>query len=78
MNNKIRNKIRQHNIIYYKAKTTNNPDHWKQFREIRNEVIDLVRKAKDAYKYKLTSEFFNKDILPGKWWPIPKIHIKFS
>jgi hypothetical protein len=47
MNNKIRNKIRQRNRIHYKAKTTNNPDHWKKFREIRNEVIDLVRKAKD-------------------------------
>jgi hypothetical protein len=28
MNNKIRNKIRQRNIIHYKAKSTNNPDHW--------------------------------------------------
>jgi hypothetical protein len=30
MNNTIRNKIRQRNIIHYKAKTTNNPDHWKK------------------------------------------------
>ena len=72
MNNKIRNKIRQRNIIHYKAKTTNNPDHWKKFREIRNEVIDLVRKAKDEYKNKLTSELLNKDIPPGKWWEITK------
>jgi hypothetical protein len=42
VNNKIRNKIRQRNIIHYKAKTTNNPDHWKKFREIRNEAIALV------------------------------------
>jgi hypothetical protein len=28
MNNKIRNKIRQRNRIHYKAKTTNNPDHY--------------------------------------------------
>jgi hypothetical protein len=49
MNNKIRNKIRQRNIIHYKAKTTNNPDHWKKIRDFRNEVIDLVRKAMDTY-----------------------------
>ena len=30
MNNKIRNKIRQRNRIHYKAKTTNNPNHWKK------------------------------------------------
>ena len=62
MNNKIRNKIRQRNRIHYKAETTNNPDHWKNFREIRNEVIDLVIKAKDEYKNKLTSELLNRDI----------------
>jgi hypothetical protein len=42
MNNKIRNKIRQRKRIHYKFKTTNNPDHWKNISEIRNEVIDLV------------------------------------
>jgi hypothetical protein len=68
MNNKIRNKIRQRNRIHYKAKTTNNPDYWKKFREITNEVIDLVRKGKDEYKHKLTSELLNKDIPHGKWW----------
>jgi hypothetical protein len=31
-----------------------------------------VRKAKDEYKNKLTSELLNKDILPGKWWEIAK------
>ena len=30
INNKIRNKIRQRNRIHYKAKTTNNPYHWKK------------------------------------------------
>jgi hypothetical protein len=78
MNNTIRNKIRQRNRIHYKAKTTNNPDHWKKFREIRNEVIDLVRKAKDEYKYKLTSELLNKDIPPGKWWRIAKCISNFT
>jgi hypothetical protein len=36
------------------------------FREIRNEVIDLVRNTNDKYKNKLTSELLNKDIPPWK------------
>ena len=50
----------------------------KKFREIRNEVIDLVRKAKDEYKDKLTSELLNKDIPPGKWWRIAKSISNFT
>ena len=78
MNNKVRNKIRQRNRIHYKFKTTNNPDHWKNISEIRNEVIDLVRKAKDQYKNKLTSELLNMDIPPGKWWRIAKSISNFT
>ena len=76
MNNKVRNKIRQSNRIHYKVKTTNNPDHCKIFREITNEVIDLVIKAKDEYKNKLTSELLNRDIPPGKLLNPYKILLK--
>ncbi|CAG2246333.1 DNA2 [Mytilus edulis] len=72
MNNLIRNKIRHRNRIHHKAKTSNNPDHWKKFREIRNEIISLVRKAKEDYKCKLTSQLIDKNIPPGKWWRIAK------
>ncbi|CAG2189611.1 unnamed protein product [Mytilus edulis] len=65
MNNLIRNKIRHRNRIHHKAKTSNNPDHWKKFREIRNEIISLVRKAKDDYKCKLTSQLIDKNIPPA-------------
>ncbi|CAG2208763.1 unnamed protein product [Mytilus edulis] len=64
MNNLIRNKIRHRNRIHHKAKTSNNPDHWKKFREIRNEIISLVRKAKEDYKCKLTSQLIDKNIPP--------------
>lgn len=63
MNNSIRRKMRQRNRIHYKAKQTNNPDHWQKFRQLRNEVIDLVRKAKDDYKTKLTSQLIDKNYL---------------
>ncbi|CAG2220486.1 unnamed protein product [Mytilus edulis] len=78
MNNLIRNKIRHRNRIHHKAKTSNNPDHWKKFREIRNEIISLVRKAKEDYKCKLTSQLIDKNIPPGKWWRIAKSVSNFT
>ena len=37
-----------------------------------------MRKAKDEYKNKLTSELLNKDIPPGKWWEIAKSISNFT
>ena len=37
-----------------------------------------MRKAKDKYKNKLTSELLNKDISPGKWWQIAKSISNFT
>ncbi|VDH94373.1 Hypothetical predicted protein, partial [Mytilus galloprovincialis] len=78
MINLIRNKIRHRNRIHHKAKTSNNPDHWKKFREICNEIISLVRKAKEDYKCKLTSQLIDKNISPGKWWRIAKSVTNFT
>ncbi|VDI37460.1 Hypothetical predicted protein [Mytilus galloprovincialis] len=72
MNNLIRNKIRHRNRIHHKAKTSNNPDHWKKFKEIRNEIISLVRRQKMIISAKLTSQLIDKNIPPGKWWRIAK------
>ena len=54
MNNSIRKAIRKRNRIHYRAKSTNNPDHWSQYRHLRNDVIRLVRETKTEYKNKLT------------------------
>ena len=78
MNNTIRRKIRQRNRIHYKAKSSNSAAHWQKFRELRNEVIDLVRKSKEDYRQKLTSELTDKSIPPGKWWRIVKSISKLS
>ena len=43
MNSSIRKAIRKRNRIHYRAKSTNNPDHWSQYRHLRNDVIRLVR-----------------------------------
>ena len=39
MNSSIRKAIRKRNRIHYRAKSTNNPDHWSQYRHLRNDVV---------------------------------------
>jgi hypothetical protein len=60
MNSSIRNAIRKRNRIHYRAKSTNNPDHWSQYRHLRNDVIRLVREAKTEYKNKITKSSFGR------------------
>jgi hypothetical protein len=67
MNSSIRKALRKRNRIHYRAKCTNNPDHWSQYRHLRNDVIRLVREAKTEYKNKLTSQLMDKSIPPDKW-----------
>ena len=54
MKNAIRRKMRQRNRIHCKAKSSENPIHWQNIWELRNEVTDMVRKSKEQYR--LTSE----------------------
>lgn len=68
----IRKAIRKRNRFHYRAKHSNNPDHWKQYRRQRNEVIRLVRRAKSEYKEKLTSQLVDKTVPPVKWWRIAR------
>ncbi|XP_062581833.1 uncharacterized protein LOC134243596, partial [Saccostrea cucullata] len=68
----IRRKMRQRKRIHKKAMHTKNPLHWQKFRQVRNEVIDLVRKSRKEYKIKLVSQLIDKSIPPGKWWRIAK------
>jgi anionic cell wall polymer biosynthesis LytR-Cps2A-Psr (LCP) family protein len=53
--------IRKRDRIHYKAKSTNKQEHW----QTRNDVINLVRLAKEEYKKKLTSQLRDKTIPPG-------------
>jgi hypothetical protein len=45
---------------------------------ILSQFVIFMRKAKDEYKNKLTSELLNKDIPPGKWWEIAKSISNFT
>lgn len=68
----IRKRMQQRKRIHKKAVRTNNPQHWQQFRSIRNEIISLLRNAQRNYKIKLANQLVDKSIPPGKWWRIAK------
>lgn len=52
--------------------------HWQKFRQLRNKVINLVRKSRREYKAKLVSQLVDKSIPPGKWWRIAKSMSRFK
>ena len=66
MNNK-----KKRNKIHYKAKHTNNPNHWQQYRNLRNVVIEEKR-ISGIISIKNIESQINKSIPPGKWWRIVK------
>lgn len=43
-------KVRQRNRIHKTAKSKNCLNRWSRFRQIRNEIISMVRNAKEQYK----------------------------
>ncbi|VDI10310.1 Hypothetical predicted protein [Mytilus galloprovincialis] len=70
--------MRKRNRAYKKAKSRNLISDWKKFKELRNEVIDLVREAKRQYLINLHNSLVDKSIPPGKWWRIAKSVCKFK
>lgn len=61
-----------------KAKSSNNPEHWRKYREKRNVVISLTREAKNNYLSKLQNTLVDKSIPPRKWWRIAKSICQFK
>ena len=57
MNSEIRKEIRKRDRLYHKAKISKSQIHWQNFKNKRNEVIDLIRSAKSNY-LKKTTVFF--------------------
>ena len=56
----------------------NTPDYWIKYRDIRNEVISLVREVKNEYLSKLQNTLVDKTIPPGKWWRVAKSICQFK
>ena len=65
MSNAIRNQIRKRDRLYHKAKSSKSPAYCQNYKNKRNDVVDLVRSTKSEYIKKLQSSL-NDPKLPPK------------
>ena len=70
MNSEIRKEIRKRDRLYHKAKISKSQIHWQNFKNKRNEVIDLIRSAKSNYMKKLQSSLSDPNLKPKAWYKI--------
>ena len=68
----IKSLIRKRRRVYNKFKKTNNMYFWNQFKVIRNNVIDLIRKSKQNYFDKLENIFSNENLNSKLFWKTSK------
>ena len=50
------------------AKTTNSPNHWAKFKQLRNRVIHLIRESKQSLKVKVADKLKNGSLSSKDWW----------
>lgn len=70
MTTTIRKHMRQRNRLYHKAKLKNSTFHWQKFKNKRNEVVELVRQAKQDYKKKLQTSLSDPNLPQKSWYRI--------
>ena len=68
----IKSLIRKRRRVYNKFKKTNNLHFWNQFKVIRNNVIDLIRKSKQNYFDRLENVFSNENLSSKLFWKTSK------
>ena len=74
----IKRKIRCRKRAYRKARKTNCVNHWKKFKSLRNEVISLIRIAKQEHTDKLTRSLSSSCLSPRDWWKTLKSFISYD
>ena len=67
MNNYFRKNMKQRDRLYYKMKHNNNENNVQNYKTKRNEVINLVREAKEQYLNKLQSPLSDPNLPPKQW-----------
>ena len=70
MTSHIRRTIRKKKRFHKKAKKLNTPEAWQNFKQLRNESVNLVKKAKTEYFDKQASLLNSDDISIKNWWKI--------
>ena len=72
----LKRKIRQRKRAYKKAKRTRLENHWSKFKNLRNEVVDLIRTSKKQYFDRIAEKLKSKSLSPKDWWATLKTFIK--
>ena len=67
MDNIIRKSMRQRDRLYHKAKNKNTETHWLNYRNKRNQVVQMIRDANKSYMSKLQNKLADPN-LPSKSW----------
>ena len=70
MNNSIHKSIRKRNRLHKKAKRSNYPEHWAEFRRARNKTINTIRSQKERYCNKLVDKLKSNSTNIREWWGI--------
>ena len=68
----IKSLIRKRRRVYNKFKKTNNHSYWNQFKVLRNNVINLIRKSKQNYFDKLENSINNENLNSKLFWKTSK------
>ena len=63
INSKIKSLIRKRKRLYRRAKETNNNNHWQEFRQLQNEIINMIRTAKHNNMQRLRTDFRTKNVI---------------
>ena len=76
-NAELRKKRRKKNIAHRKAKKSNSPTDWEQFRKLRNEYNESIKAAKLKNEKDRASMLRDRETLsPKKWWRLAKSFLK--
>lgn len=70
MTSSIRKQMRKRDRLYHKANSSKSPTHWQNYKNKRNEVVDIVRSAKSEYLKKLQSSLNDPKLQPKTWYKI--------
>ena len=70
--NEIRTAIRHRKRLHRKAKHTDSPNDWANYRTARNHVISLIRESKITHFKKLASSLQQGNLSPKQWWKVTK------
>ena len=72
-NSDLRRLKKNKDQAHRKAKTSQNPNDWANFRQIRNDFANKLRESESEYKEKLAPSLKeSQHVNPQKWWHINK------